>query len=71
MGTMSMSSWRAAQEPGFFGYPDDDEACIQHGNNKETCPACLEDFRREEAEYLAWRDTQPAPSTADFADLPY
>lgn len=73
---MSHSSVRAAQETGFFGYPDDDEACIQHGNARDTCRACIEAFKREEAEYRAFRVANPLmgdrPGDAEAADdLPY
>lgn len=57
--------------------PDDPstEACVQHGNNVETCAECRVDFEREMRAFEAWRDSQPAPATvgelADIADLPF
>lgn len=68
---MSMSSWRAAQEVGFFGYPDEDEACVQHGNLIDSCSECRAAFEQEEAEYRAWRAEQPAPLTEAPKDLPW
>ena len=70
---MSMSSWRAAQEPGFFGYPDDDETCSEHGDDLDACRA---EFKREEQEYRAFRAANPLigdrPGDAEaFKDLPY
>lgn len=34
---MSMSSWRAAQEPGFFGYPDDEPG---YDGAEDRCHGC-------------------------------
>lgn len=52
--------------------PDDGpEWCARHDQDADTCPACLEEFRCEEAAYLTWRATQPAPSAGNLDDLPF
>jgi hypothetical protein len=58
--------------------PDDPsaEACVQHGNNADTCAQCRANFEREEAEYRAFRAENPLIGDREedaetFKDLPF
>jgi len=56
--------------------PDDEPACIPHGNLIDFCAECRADWEREEAEYRAFRIANPLtgdrPEGAEaFKDLPY
>lgn len=77
---MSMSSWRAAQEPGFFGYPDDEPraddrlrccvcgADLGPADDPYRDPDCMDCLKREwEQEAQAAEDEDRRRGEAEWA----